>query len=127
MLEVLLTLAPVEVLLLVIRGDKGYCVNPAKTTLKRKGCHDATIKKATMKGKDAKKDGWLSAMRSPYEPVFAHRNRRVRYRGLQKVQFQPGIRALTFNLKRVITLDFENINLLPAQDKSALNLSKGQI
>ncbi len=68
------------------------------------------------------KDRWLAAMRSPYEPVFAHRNRRVRYRGLQKVQ--PGIRALTFNLKRVITPGFENIDL-PAgcqyQDKSVLN------
>ena len=83
-------------------------MNPAKTTLKRKGCHDATIKKANRKGKDAKKDRWLSAMRSPYERVFAYRNRRVRYRGLQKVQL--GIRALTFNLKRVIALDFENIN-----------------
>ena len=29
-------------------GDKGCCVNPAKTTLKRKGCHDARIKKANM-------------------------------------------------------------------------------
>ncbi len=114
MLKGLLTFAPQEVLFLVIRGDKGYCVNPAKTTLKHKGCHDATIKKANMKGKDAKKDGWLSAMRSPYERVFAHRNRRVRYRGLKKVQFQVGIRTLTFNLKRVITLGFENINLVPA-------------
>ena len=87
-------------------------MNPAKTTLKRKGCHDATIKKANMKGKDAKKDGWLSAMRSPYERVFAHRNRRVRYKGLKKVRL--GIRALTFNLKRVIVLGFENINLVSA-------------
>ncbi len=54
MLKDLLTFAPVEVLLLAIRGDKGYCVNLAKTTPKRKGCHDATIKPATMKGKDAK-------------------------------------------------------------------------
>jgi len=53
-------------------------------------------------------------MRSPYERVFAHRNRRVRYRGLEKVQFQVGIRALTFNLKRMIILDFNNINLVPA-------------
>ena len=83
-------------------------MNPTKTTLKRKGCHDATIKKANMKGKDAKKDPWLSAMRSPYERVFAHRNRRVRYHGLKKVQL--GIRALAFNLKRVMTLGFENIN-----------------
>ena len=90
-------------------------MNPAKTTLRRKGCHDATIKKANMKSKDAKKDGWLSAMRSPYERVFAHRNRRVCYRGLKKVQFQVGIRALTFNLKRVMMLGFENINLVPDQ------------
>ena len=26
-------------------GDKGYCVDQAKTTLKRRGCHNATIKK----------------------------------------------------------------------------------
>jgi len=95
-------------------GDKGYCVNPAKETLKRKGCHNATIKKATMKGKDHRKDGWLSAMRSPYERVFAHRSRRVRYRGLDKVQFQVGIRALVFNLKRMIALGFEKIECVPA-------------
>lgn len=92
-------------------GDKGYCVRPAQRTLKRKGCHNATIKKNNMKGKDRRKDGWLSAMRSPYERVFAHRNRRVRYRGLEKVQFQVGIRALVFNLKRVITLGIQTIDL----------------
>lgn len=95
-------------------GDKGYCVNPAKSTLKRKNCHDATIKKANMKGKDRKKDGWLSAMRSPYERVFAHRSQRVRYRGIAKVQFQVGIRALTFNLKRAMALGIQKIELLPA-------------
>lgn len=95
-------------------GDKGYCVDPARTTLKRKGCHDATIKKNNMKGKDRRKNGWLSAMRSPYERVFAHRNKRVRYRGLEKVQFQVGIRALTFNLKRVMALGIPKIELLPA-------------
>ena len=67
-----------------------------------------------MKGKDTKKDAWLSAMRSPYERVFARLNRRVRYRGLKNVQFQAGIRTLTFNLKRVITPSFENINLVHA-------------
>lgn len=94
-------------------GDKGYCVDPAKTTLKRKGCHDATIKKNNMKGKDHRKDSWLSAMRSPYERVFAHRNKRVRYRGLEKVQFQVGIRALVFNLKRVMALGIQKIDVLP--------------
>ena len=95
-------------------GDKGYCVRPAQRILKRKGCHDATIKKNNMKGKDRRKDGWLSAMRSPYERVFAHRNKRVRYRGLEKVQFQVGIRALVFNLKRVVALGIQKIDLLPA-------------
>ena len=95
-------------------GDKGYCVDPAKTTLKRKGCHNATIKKNNMKDKDYRKDGWLSAMRSPYERVFAHRNKRVRYRGLKKVPFQVGIRARVFNLKRVMALGVQHIELLPA-------------
>jgi len=67
-----------------------------------------------MKGKDRRKDGWLSAMRSPYERVFADRNQRVRYRGVKKVQFQVGIRALVFNLKRVIVLGIQKIELLPA-------------
>ncbi len=64
-------------------------------------------------------------MRSAYERVFAHRNRRVDYRGLQKVQSQVGMRVLTFNRKRVMTLGFEDIdrlgfediNLIPAQGK----------
>lgn len=97
-----------------VYGDKGYCVNPAKITLKRKGCHDATIKKANMKDKNRHKDRWLSSIRSPYERVFAHRNKQVRYRGLKKVQFQVGIRALVFNLKRLMALGVERIALLPA-------------
>ena len=94
-------------------GDKGFCVDPAPKILRSKGCHDATIKKNNMKGKDHRKDSWLCAMRSPYERIFAHRNKRVRYRGLKKVQFQVGIRALVFNLKRVIKLGMPRIDLLP--------------
>ncbi len=56
------------------------------------------------KAKRLNKERWLAAMRSPYERVFAHRNRRVGYRGLQKVQSQVGMRTLTFNRKRVMTL-----------------------
>lgn len=97
-----------------VYADKGYCVDPAKTTLKRKGCHNATIKKNNMKEKNKDKDRWLSGIRSPYERVFAHRNKRVRYRGLMKVQFQVGIRALTFNFKRLIELGVESLALQPA-------------
>ena len=68
------------------------------------------MKKHTMKGKDRHKDRWFCAMRSPYERVFAHRNQRVRYRGLEKVPFQVGIRALTLNLKRVMALVIATID-----------------
>ena len=97
-----------------VYADKGYCVNPAKDALKRKACHNATIKKNNMKGKNKDKDRWISGIRSPYERVFAHRNKRVRYRGLEKVQFQVGIRALTFNLKRLLVLKVDHLELQPA-------------
>lgn len=94
-----------------VYADKGYCIYPAKKTLQRNGCHNATIKKANMKGKDRDKDRWLSGIRSPYERVFAHRSRKVRYRSLKKVQFQVGIRALVFNLKRLMALGIPTLYL----------------
>jgi len=96
-----------------VYGDKGYCVNPAKQTLKQNGCHNATIKKNNMKNKNKDKDRWLSGIRSPYERVFSNRNNKVRYRGLAKVQFQVGIRGLVFNLKRLMVLGVVQIELQP--------------
>ena len=66
-----------------------------------------------MKGNYRHKAGWLFAMRSPYECVFAYRNKRVRHRGLEKVQFHVGIRALIFNFKRLMALGIQKIDLLP--------------
>jgi IS5 family transposase len=86
-------------------------LNPVKTTLKRKGCHDATIKKNNMQEKNRNKDRWLSAIRAPYERVFAHRNKKVRYRAWVKVQFQVGVRALVFNLKRLMVRGIDRITL----------------
>ena len=97
-----------------VYADKGYCVSPAKVTLKRNGCHDAVIKKNNMIGKNKDKDRWLSGIRSPYERVFSHRNKRVRYKGIAKVQFQVGIKALCFNLKRLMVLGVERIERVPA-------------
>lgn len=59
-------------------------MNPAKMTLKRKVCHNATIKKNNMKNKNRQKNRWLST-----------------------------IRALAFNLKRLMVLGVERITLLP--------------
>lgn len=92
-------------------GDKGYCVEPAQDTIKKKGCHDATIKKNNMIGKDTRKDYWLSQMRSPYERVFSKRSNRVRYRSVTKVQFQATMNALVHNFKRLIKLRIKYISL----------------
>jgi IS5 family transposase len=94
-----------------VYAEKGYDLNPVKTTLKKKGCHNAILKKNNMKKKIPKIDRWLSAIRAPHERVFAHRNKKVRYRGLVKVQFQVGIRALVFNLKRLMTVRIDRITL----------------
>jgi len=95
-----------------VYADKGYCTDPAQQVLKRHGCHNGTIKKNNMKGKNKDKDRWLSGIRSPYERVFAHRNKRVRYKGVAKVQFQVGVRALCFNLKRLMALEVERVELV---------------
>ncbi len=96
-----------------VYGDKGYCIKRAQIILKSKGCHDATIKKRNMKAKNKDKDRWLTKLRAPYERVFSKRNKRVRYRGQAKVQFQVGANAIVHNFKRLMTLDIEHIILVP--------------
>jgi len=87
-----------------VYGDKGYCVKPAVEIMDKRGVHNATIKLNHMKAKDRDKDRWLTKIRSPYERVFSQRNRRVRYRGVAKNQFAGFMRAIVFNLKRLIHL-----------------------
>ena len=87
-------------------------MSPAQSTLKRNGCHDATIKKTNMKDKKRDKDRWISAIRSPYERVFSGQNKRVRYKGLKKVRLQAGLCALVFNLKRLMVPGVNRIELV---------------
>ncbi len=92
-------------------ADKAYCVKPARKAAARRGCHLAAIKKNNMKGKDRDKDRWYSAMRSPYERVFAHQDKWVRYRGVAKNQFAAFMQAIAFNLKGLAILDPPNLCL----------------
>jgi len=87
-----------------VYGDKGYCIKPARDEMKKRGLHDATIKLNHMKVKDREKDRWLTKIRAPYERVFSNRNRRVRYRGVEKNQFKAFGRAMAYNLKRLVVL-----------------------
>lgn len=86
-------------------GDKGYCIKPARETMKRKGIHDATIKLNHMKVKNRDIDRWHSHLRAPYERVFSQRPRRVRYRGIEKNQFAGFMRAMVFNMKRMLQME----------------------
>lgn len=86
-------------------ADKGYCDENSKRTAAKKNCHLAAILKNNMHGKNKDKDRFYSAIRAPYERVFAHRNKTVRYRGIAKNQFAAFMNAICFNLKRLAILD----------------------
>ena len=87
-----------------VYADKGYCVSPSGQMARRKGVHLAAIKKNNMSGKNKDQDRWYSGIRSPYERVFAHQNKRVRYIGIMKNQFAVFMESICFNLKRLCVL-----------------------
>ncbi len=92
--------------------DKGYCTKPAQAAIRRKGCHNATIKKRNMAGKNKDKDRWLSQMRAPYERVFSKQSKRMRYAGQAKAQFQVAMQAMAHNLKCLIKLGVDPVPIL---------------
>lgn len=94
-----------------IYADKGYCDKHAKRAAAKKQCHLRAIKKNNMIDKNKDQDRWFSHLRSPYERVFAHQDKRVRYRGLAKNQFSEFMKAICFNLKRLVVLDPPSICL----------------
>jgi transposase, IS5 family len=86
-------------------ADKAYAVQEAQQTMKKNGCHSGAILKDNMREKDRRKDAFLTKIRMPFENVFSKMDKRVRYRGQAKVQFQAFIQAFVFNCKRLITLN----------------------
>ena len=88
-----------------VYADKGYCGKKSLKILKKKGCHDAIIKKNNMRSKNKSKDRWLSTIRSPYERVFSKASHTARYHGVGKNQFQQFMEAMAFNFKRLLRLD----------------------
>ena len=94
-----------------IYADKGYCTSSAARTAAKKSCTLRAVKKNNMKGKNRDQDRWFSGIRSPYERVFAHQSKRVRYRGIAKNQFAEFMKAICFNLKRISVLDPPNLVL----------------
>jgi IS5 family transposase len=88
----------------MVMADKGYCSKDAQSIIKARGCHSGAILKNNMKGKNKDKDKFISRLRMPFENVFSKMDKRVRYRGLKKVQFQVTMQAMAFNLKRLVVI-----------------------
>ena len=89
----------------MIVADKAYCTKEAQKTMKSRNCYSGAILKANMKGKNRDKDRFLTKLRMPYEGIFSKMGKRVRYKGIAKVQFQAIMQALAHNLKRLIKIE----------------------
>lgn len=89
----------------MIFADKAYCEKNAQRTMKSRSCISKAILKNNMKGKDFKKDAIISKLRMPYEHIFSKMNKRCRYKGIEKNQFQAVMQAMVFNFKRLISIN----------------------
>ena len=83
--------------------DKGYCTKDARHEIKRRGCHDATIKKNKMKIKNKDLDKWHIKLRMPYERIFSKMKKRTRYVGICKNQFTRFFEAMIHNSKKLLS------------------------
>jgi IS5 family transposase len=88
----------------MVFADKAYAVGKARFEMKRRGLHSGAIKRRDMKDKNYDLDRFLRRVRMPYEGVFARFEKRARYRGLYKTQFQAFMQGLSHNLKRLLVL-----------------------
>jgi IS5 family transposase len=89
----------------MVFGDKAYCLAKAQNAMKKRGAQSAAILRQNMKTKNKDLDRWRSGIRAPFEAVFSKFERRARYRGLAKVQFQLFMDALVWNVKRLIQIN----------------------
>ena len=88
----------------MVFADKGYCDKGSTTTIRKNGSLSQAILKNNMKGKDFKRDRFISKLRIPFERVFSKQSKKGRYRGIAKNQFQGFMQGLTHNFKRLIVV-----------------------
>ena len=89
----------------MVFGDKSYCLKPAQIVMKARAAISAAILKHNMIGKNKDLDRWRSSVRAPFEGVFSKCEKRARYRGQAKVQFQFFMDAIVHNVKRLVTIN----------------------
>ena len=64
-----------------------------------------------MIGKNKDKDRFISKIRSPYERVFSKMPKHTYYKGIAKNQFAEFMRGLSFNFKRLLALNYQDLQL----------------
>jgi len=88
----------------MVFADKAYCLKPAQLAMIKRGAHSAAILKKNMKGKNKDLDRYRSQLRAPFEGIFSKFEKRTRYRGLAKTQFQFFMDSLVHNVKRLVLI-----------------------
>lgn len=88
----------------IVCADKLYDCEHVYNILDENNCQSAIIQKNNRKDKNKRKDKFFSKLRLPFEGTFAHRNKRARYQGTNKVTFQCIISAISYNLKKAAKL-----------------------
>lgn len=89
----------------MVFADKAYGVGEAAFHMRRLGLHSGAILRNDMKLKNYEKDHWLSSVRMPFEGTFARFEKRARYRGTVKCQFQAYMQGFAHNCKRLLAID----------------------
>ncbi len=94
-------------------GDKAYGVGASAREMRRRGLHSEAVLKNDMNAKNHALDKWRSGVRMPFECTFSKFEKRARYRGLVKCQFQAYMQAFSHNLKRLVKLKAAPLILRP--------------
>jgi len=97
----------------MVFADKAYCVGVAVKLMKKRGLHSGAILRKQMKEKNPDKDRWLTGVRMPYESTFSKFEKRTRYRGLVKCQFQAFMQSFSHNMKRLLNIEAPPLRLRP--------------
>jgi IS5 family transposase len=89
----------------MVFADKAYCLKKAQDAMFHIGATSAAILRQNMIGKNKDLDRFRSAIRAPFEGVFSKFEKRARYRGHAKIQFQLFMEAIVHNAKRLVRIN----------------------
>ena len=89
----------------MVFADKAYCLKKAQEAMVHRNAASGAILRQNMIGKNKDLDRWRSAIRAPFEGVFSKVEKRTRYRGHAKVQFQFFMEAIIHNAKRLVKIN----------------------